>query len=333
MLSKRDGEKKLGEDMQINVDADLSGIKSSTAGYVLLGISEDIGPRANFGRGGSDSAWLPFMKKLLNMQDNDYLSGNEILLAGYFDFGDLQTKNSSIQELRELTCIMDKEVAKAIEMIVSAGKIPIVIGGGHNNSYPLIKGTAMGLKKIEDDFGGKINCINLDPHADFRELEGRHSGNGFSYAFEEGYLENYSIVALHESYNSRGMLEKLRKNNFHFSTYEDIFIRRKWGFKQAIITALQKVNGNHFGLELDLDSIENIPTSAETPCGISTRNARYYITLCAQSKYCSYFHIAEGAPSLKEGSEDSVGKLIAYLVVDFIKTHRDNRTILNGKNS
>lgn len=267
------------------------------------------------------------------MQDNQFLSGKEILLAGYFDFRSFLTEKADIKELRHQTSLIDKEVTEVIRTIVAAGKVPIVIGGGHNNSYPIIKGSANGLKELSDEFSGRINSINLDPHADFREMEGRHSGNGFRYAFEEGYLEKYSIVALHESYNSQGMLDKLRENNFHFSTYEDIFIRRKWGFKQAILTALQKVNSNHFGLELDLDSIENIPTSAETPCGISTRNARYYITLCAQSKYCSYFHIAEGAPSLKEGSEDSVGKLIAYLVSDFIKTHRDNRTILNGKNS
>nr|WP_233167177.1 arginase family protein [Pedobacter sp. ASV2] len=30
-----------------------------------------------------------------------------------------------------------------IEKIVAAGKVPIVIGGGHNNAYPIIKGSSL----------------------------------------------------------------------------------------------------------------------------------------------------------------------------------------------
>jgi formiminoglutamase len=38
-----------------------------------------------------------------------------------------------------------------------------------------------------------VNAINFDAHSDFRILEGRHSGNGFSYAYEEGFLKKYFI--------------------------------------------------------------------------------------------------------------------------------------------
>jgi arginase family enzyme len=39
-----------------------------------------------------------------------------------------------------------------------------------------------------------INAINFDAHSDFRILEGRHSGNGFSYAYEEGFLKKYFVL-------------------------------------------------------------------------------------------------------------------------------------------
>ena len=83
--------------------------------------------------------------------------------------------------------------------IVSAGKTPIVIGGGHNNAYGNIKGTSLALNK-------PINVINFDAHTDFRALEGRHSGNGFSYAFQEGFLNNYFIFGIHENYSSKAVL-------------------------------------------------------------------------------------------------------------------------------
>jgi formiminoglutamase len=40
----------------------------------------------------------------------------------------------------------------------------------------------------------KTGAINFDAHSDFRILEGRHSGNGFSYAYEEGFLKKYFIL-------------------------------------------------------------------------------------------------------------------------------------------
>ena len=317
LVSVRKGEQKLGEGIELCKD--FEEIRKSPSVFAILGILEDVGPRANEGRGGSDSGFFPALKKFLNMQSNQYIDEKKLLLAGYFDFRNALPENANLEELRKQTAKIDEEVAPLIRQIVEIGKIPIVIGGGHNNCFPIIKGVAEGLKKIHPDFEGAINCVNLDPHADFRPLEGRHSGNGFSYAVDQGLLKNYAMVALHESYNSRAMLEELEKRHFYFSTYEDIFLRRKWGFKQAVQTAYQKVSTSFFGVELDLDSIENIPSSAETPCGLTTRHARYYLWLVSQSYKCRYLHIAEAAPSLQPGSEEVVGKLIAYLMSDFIK--------------
>ena len=77
------------------------------------------------------------------------------------------------KRLSELVNQIDKEVVHTITSIVKTGKIPIIIGGGHNNAYGNIKGTALAK-------GKPINAVNLDAHSDFRILEGRHSGNGFS---------------------------------------------------------------------------------------------------------------------------------------------------------
>ena len=75
-----------------------------------------------------------------------------------------------------------------LKIIIKAKKIPIIVGGGHNNAYGIIKGSALALNK-------KINVLNIDAHADFRPLEGRHSGNGFSYAFHEGFIKNIMHMA------------------------------------------------------------------------------------------------------------------------------------------
>jgi formiminoglutamase len=75
---------------------------------------------------------------------------------------------------------------------------------------------------------------------------------------------------------------------------------------------------------LDMDSIENALSSAMTPCGITPVQARQYINLCAANAKVSYLHICEGATHMANGKTNEItGKLISYLVSDFIKMHKD----------
>ena len=110
------------------------------------------------------------------------------MLLGEFDFSTYQNqiKNKPVEYLRDVVSEIDIHVADVIQQVVSCNKIPIIIGGGHNNSYGNIKGTALAK-------GKPVNAINFDAHSDFRILEGRHSGNGFSYAYEEAFLKKYFI--------------------------------------------------------------------------------------------------------------------------------------------
>jgi formiminoglutamase len=79
---------------------------------------------------------------------------------------------------------------------------------------------------------------------------------------------------------------------------------------------------NYTGIELDLDSIENVLSSASSPCGITALHARQYMNFVAMDSKVAYVHICEGATKLSSGETDtSTGKLISYLVSDFIKSH------------
>ena len=149
-------------------------LAQSKAKYVLIGIPEDIGVKANYGTGGADTSWLPFLNSFLNTQSNDFLSGENILLLGHFDFGDIKyliennayNQDELINAYRHAVKLIDDEVEDMMKIIASAKKIPIIIGGGHNNSYPIIKGVSKGLYKADVIPLAQINCINLDAHAD-----------------------------------------------------------------------------------------------------------------------------------------------------------------------
>ncbi len=304
-------------------------LKESSAKYILLGIPEDFGVQANYGIGGTDTAWLSFLASFLNIQSNDYLTGENTLLLGHFDFGDIKfliennayNPEEKINAYRHALNIVDEEVEDLIKVIASCKKIPIIIGGGHNNAYPIIKGVAKGLYKADILPLAQINCINLDAHTDYNVAEGRHSGNGFRYAEEDGYLGKYCMVGLHENYISQNVLMDIHNNPFiDYISYEEIFIHERKNFIQAVAHATGFTEDSYTGIEIDLDCVENILSSALTPSGITPLLARKYITFTAQDAKVAYLHISEGATQLADGRKnESTGKLISYLVSDFIK--------------
>lgn len=318
LVSRREGETKLGENVVLPESENWeNSLAKSPCKYVLLCIPEDIGVKANFGIGGTPSVAFPALKAILNVQETSNMQGKDLLVLGYFDFSEW-TKDSEgkpVAELRKLVAKIDDEVYPLIEKIVRGGKTPIVIGGGHNNAYPIIKGVSKAKNK-------KINCINLDAHSDYRIMEGRHSGNGFRYAKHEGFLHKYVPLGLHENYNSALVMNTILEDAAikHFS-FEEMFIYNTLSFEAALKEATQFLKDEAVGIELDLDAIANTLSSAATPCGITAIQARQYIVYMTSHTQAAYLHLPEGATQLEDGrSSFLTPKLIAYLVADFIKT-------------
>jgi len=324
-------ETRLGEEVLVAADAtDLAGsIERSPAEYVLLGIPEDIGIRALDGRAGGDTAWRHFLTSFFNIESNDFLSGTNILALGYFDFSELSglieanaaDKEEKIVAYRHAVQSIDEAVEPVIRMITAAGKIPIVIGGGHNNAYPLVKGAAKGLHKAGLIPLAQVNAVNLDAQPEFSPAEGRHSANGFRYAEEDGYLGKYCCIGVHENHLSQNVWLDILNNPFiDCITYEDIFVLEKRTFAQAVAHATGFAEENYIGLELDLDAIAHLPGAGLPPSGLTPLHARQYVTFAAIDSKVAYLHICEGAVCVGNGcSNPSTGKLMSYIVSDFIK--------------
>lgn len=308
LTNHRDGEVKLGE--KVLVATSIDEIINSAAKFVLLGIPEDIGVRANLGIAGAKTAWQAALKSLLNIQSNPFLVGDEILVLGHFEID--EPIDPSLQGLREKVNQIDALVYPIIQKIVNAGKIPIVIGGGHNNAFPIIAGASMGKGNK------KMNVVNIDAHADLRNrAEGRHSGNGFSTAIGSGYLNQYQIFGLQQNYVNQNLPDEIATNpNITAFYFEDLLQSPK-----SILENFTEFTANlqePCGLEIDLDSIENVLSSAQTSSGFALNDIRK-ILISNTSNY-SYLHICEGATELADGRKDSkTGKTIAYLVSDFVK--------------
>ena len=301
LTSKRDGESKIGEKLCFNLE-------SKDCKYVIIGISEDIGPQANMGLKGSSNAFEAFLSRFLNTQSNRFLNGDEIFIAGEIK----QIEGfQNIKEAKLRIELLDEYVKSIVNPIIKLGKTLIVIGGGHNNAYPLINASFNKSNKA-------IDVINLDPHADCRALEGRHSGNPFSYAKKNGFLNQYAVFGLHQQYNSESIYSYLDENKFNYTFFED-YLDQKRNLKNDVLDFIKsKKTGTALGIELDLDSIEMMPSSAFTPNGFSISEARIYLRELAKQKDILYIHLPEGSPQ-SEIESKIVGKTLSYLVIDFIK--------------
>lgn len=320
---KRNYEERVGERLlTVSQEDGFEGLKDAKARgarYVIMGVPESVGPLANLGQSGAQNGWDAFLSTFAGMQDNVHLEGNKIVCLGHVNMRWLQAETGRLQKgadnylerLRELCSKIDELVLSAVKPVFEQGMIPILIGGGHNNAYPLLKGAAQVLEPQKG-----VNCLNCDPHADYKPLEGRHSGNPFSYAKEEGFMNRYAVTGLHRNYNSRRMLEKMDQSPTIF--YD--FLEEIESWEKATEKAIHflEEDSRPTGLELDLDSIAFMPVSAFTPSGLSVNQARFFVKKAVKNLEAAYLHLPEGAPMDMVRDNKIVGKALAFLVADFI---------------
>ena len=305
---------KIGEKVKLCPTKTLwtSWIQQVPAKFVMVGLCEDVGIQANQGRRGSANIWPSFLHTFCNMQSNRWLSGEEVVVLGAYK-PKLQHKKTNLSQLSDCVSQIDQEVCELLEPIVQAGKTLIVVGGGHNNAYPIIKTCAQ--------IHPPMSVLNIDAHADFRAKEGRHSGNGFRYAKDEGWVKKYALYGYHEAYMPNYIhQDMLQDTDCWMRSYEEITLDKD---EKASAAALHFLSAAPLGLELDIDAIAYADASARTPDGFSLREIRALLRKILHIYQPLYFHICEARA--EEETESIAAKRIAYLVHDFLRYYTKDR--------
>lgn len=301
LVAKRKDETKLGEALAADW-------RDAACRYVLLGIREDIGPRANNGFAGARNAFDAFLPNLLNLQANRFIRPGSLHVLGTID-PIISVEHLDQSVLREQVEELDEFVLETVKPIIEAGKVPIVIGGGHNNAYPLMKAAS----QVQ---GGPVEVINLDPHADCRPLEGRHSGNSFSYGIVEGIIRQYAVFGLHRSRNSEAILQFMDDHAVHHTFFAE-YLMDPGLFHRDLSAYLEEGEGP-LCVELDMDVIRHMPSSAFSPTGMVLEDARYYLRkIMGTERPVTYLHLPEAAPNTPSQGR-IVGKALAFLVHDVL---------------
>jgi formiminoglutamase len=304
-ISKYDGRE--------DIEAFLERTSSEGVRYCLIGIPEDIGVRANYGRPGADQAWEALLKFFLPTPTNRFFDLSKICMLGSLDISELIKDSSALEreDLCDLVEALDEIVELALAPIFSNGLVPIVVGGGHNNALPLMRAAS----KISPD--NQVSVINIDAHADFRALEGRHSGNPFSYADLDEILNRYAVLGLNEFANAEKMLTRLDRRGWRYITAGNLDLDK-------LSSLLDYILGDEsaIGLELDLDVIGGMASSACNYCGLSFEETKKIFMQCnwALEQRLTYVHLPEGAPATRQDGTRLVGQTLAALILGLLMT-------------
>lgn len=286
----RSGEFRMGDYLQSDYP---------NAKFLILGLSESIGPFANFGRAGAEHAFSSFLKFFLALpyhQTSYELAGN-ITFAGEFP---KHTKEAS-----KLVEELDGFVVHILHQWVKPGQLPILIGGGHNNALPIMQwaSSQRPLQKV----------INIDAHMDCRDTHQRHSGNAFSCALKQGLIQQYLVLGAERYSFNEYILAFIEQFPISYIPFEDYLLGRS--LKEDLVQHTS--SHQQIGLEIDLDRIANMPSSAQSPSGFSLDQIRSALLSLTTSEIV-YLHLCEGAPT-NAGEERTVGKALCYMVLDFMK--------------
>lgn len=273
---------------------------NDAAKFQILGIHECVGPLANYGRSGAQFAFSAFLKYFLPTS----FQGESVNLMGAIQY--IGPTNPTVEQASELVSELDDFLLNILLDKIGAGQIPLIIGGGHNN--------ALALMRWAQKSRNNSSVINIDAHADCRDVVHRHSGNSFSTALDQGTISNYSVLGLHTYYLNSHIEAYLKRKDVFHTLYESYL-----NGDQNLLSDF-KFEANRYdsyGFELDLDAIQMMPSSALSPSGWNLDQIRG-IVRAKELEKAVYVNLTEGAP-MDEKEQRIVGKALMYLVRDLIQ--------------
>ena len=276
-----------------------AGIEDVKRGDIaILGVPEDRGITANKGRAGAAKGPDEIRRKLYKLTPGFYIDTSKLSIT---DAGNIDTEGLSLEEvhLAEQNAVAD---------IVARGALPIVLGGGHDITYPGVAGLVQGAGIGHNGLG----LINVDAHLDVRTDEnGISSGTSFYRALTQ--LPDKALVGdafvefgIQEQYNSPYYYNWVRAQGGHVYTLREVSERVMESFLN--ILTLSGRNGHQVALSLDIDAVRSTEApgaSASNPSGLKAPELEKIAYLAGRSSNVRYLDIMEVSPPLDEDHRTS----------------------------
>lgn len=264
---------------------------------VILGIPQDIGVRRNKGRIGARDAPKAVRRELYKLAAPR--SFNKLTL---YDIGDLKVAKT-------LEATHDRQI-KIVEQILRDDKKLIVIGGGHDITYPDFKAFS--------NVSSTCALLNIDTHLDVREDRPRNSGTSYRMILEEQLLKPGCLyqIGIQPFANSAAYMKYVEDRNVRMYTLDDI---RRRGIEAIHDEIMSGIECDEIFVSFDMDAVRSADApgvSASYPKGLSVEEMIYLSHYTGRDGRARVVEVAEVNP--KHDVENRTSKLGALLIWEYL---------------
>lgn len=223
----------------------------------VLGYACDEGVRRNQGRVGS-SGGPDAIRRMLGKLPNHLDAGHQL-----WDAGTIGCPGGKLEEAQQV-------LAEKVSLLLNAGSLPIVLGGGHDMAY----GHYNGILRRKGA-SGNTGIINFDAHFDLRaNTDGNNSGTPFYQLAQEAREQkrafDYLCLGIRLDGNDRQLYETAAKIGVHFIEREDFNIQELTTVQMVLLAFIEKVDGLYVTIDMDGFSSAYAPgVSSPSPLGFA----------------------------------------------------------------
>lgn len=260
-----------------------------TGGVALIGFACDAGVIRNHGRPGAKDGPAALRAMLGNMPAHRCTSiadaGDVVCVAQGEDDG-LETAQH--------------ELAEIVAGVLAHGKLPLVMGGGHEMAYGSFSGLARHLATHKAN--PRIGIINLDAHFDLRMDDRATSGTPFRQIAEDctahGWPFRYFCLGISEFGNTQALFDRARALSVQWIADDDMHIGNLVKMQDRLTAFIAEVDHVYFTICLDALPAAVAPgVSAPSARGVPLDIVEPVIDLIAASSKLRLADIAELNPS------------------------------------
>lgn len=273
----------------------------------ILGVPEDEGVRRNKGRPGAAEAPDAIRRALYKLTPYHIGTEENITALSIFDFGNLNVKGS-LENIHE-------RLQNVVETILGFGIIPVVIGGGHDITYP----NFCAFAKRKNNTG----LINVDTHFDVREPNPlRTSGTPFRQILEHSTTillpRNFVEIGIQPYANARWHYDYLLSREATIFTLREV---QEEGIEKIVSLSYQIASNltEAVFVSFDLDAVRAADApgvSASYPTGLTAEELLKIARYVGQQMKTMMIDLVEINP--KRDLDDRTSQLAALTILNFL---------------
>lgn len=260
-----------------------------TGGVALVGFACDAGVARNHGRTGARQGPAALRAALGNMpvrRCHLIADAGDVVCVGDGDDDGLERAQG--------------ELATTVADILSRGKLPVAMGGGHEIAFGSFSGLARHLATRESV--SRIGIINLDAHFDLRMADRASSGTPFRQIAEDcrarGWPFHYCVLGISEFGNTQALFDRARALGVRWMLDEEMHVAALDKVRAMVSDFIAQVDHVYFTVCLDVLPATVAPgVSAPAPRGVPLEVVEPVIDMIAGSGKLRLADFAELNPS------------------------------------